>query len=198
MSKKKIDKIEETKIVSTPKKNKVTEKSNDNSIINSKVTEKNNDISIINKKVTNRPIIKEFVKKDDETNDNFIDTKLSVKNELNDKPEIVKNPILDSDKCLDGVKIESMNPKVLSLLSDISDKLNKLIYHINEKKENKQEYIGIENLSFYELKFLKDYANEIVILNRYPGGNQQLTSSALNLVRKIDLEIMNRLKPYLQ
>ena len=184
MSKKKIDKIEETKIVSTPKKNKVTEK--------------NNDTSIINKKVTNRPIIKEFVKKDDETNDNFIDTKLSVKNELNDKPEIVKNPALDSDKCLDGIKIESMNPKVLSLLSDISDKLNKLIYHINEKKENKQEYIGIENLSFYELKFLKDYANEIVILNRYPGGNQQLTNSALNLVRKIDLEIMNRLKPYLQ
>lgn len=96
MPKKKIDKIEETKIVSTPKKNKVTEK--------------NNDTSIINKKVTNRPIIKEFVKKDDETNDNFIDTKLPVKNELNDKPEIGKNPILDSDKCLDSVKIESMNP----------------------------------------------------------------------------------------
>lgn len=131
-----------------------------------------------------------------EDNIEKVEPKVENKIETESNPEAIFTFSNSGTACVGVMNSDKipMNSKVVELLTEISEKLNKLISSICDKKPEKVEHIELNELQLSELKFLKELANDTIILNKYPGGNQELVRTSVNLVNKIDTEIMNRLK----
>lgn len=86
-----------------------------------------------------------------------------------------------------------INEKLVNILSKIDDKLDILITNSTPKPQPK---ISLSVIKLSELKALRELANEAVMKNKYPGGDQNLMNECSILAFKIDEEIRNRLKIY--
>lgn len=94
-------------------------------------------------------------------------------------------------------KVQTMNPRVVELLTEVSKKLDILIDSISKQQVIvKPTHIELSDLQLSELKFLKEVANDTIILNKYPGGNNTLIQECANLANRIDEEIHKRLTLY--
>lgn len=89
------------------------------------------------------------------------------------------------------ISAPSFNEQVISLLEKLNDKFDILI--------GSKDVIGnssdkLATLSLNELKVLRELANEAVIRNKFPGGDEALIKECSTLAFKTDQEVRNRLK----
>lgn len=79
-----------------------------------------------------------------------------------------------------------------------NEKMDKLIHSINTTEEMcvTETNLGtnLSELSISDLKLLKDFANDIIVKNKYPGGDVILTKECHLIGLKIDEEMTKRLK----
>lgn len=89
------------------------------------------------------------------------------------------------------INTPGFNEQVISLLEKLNDKLDILI--------NNKDIVGgsdgkLSSLSLNELQVLRVLANEAVMRNKFPDGDQNLLRECSTLAFKTDEEVRNRLK----
>lgn len=79
------------------------------------------------------------------------------------------------------------------MVKKIADKTEKKKTNVEITKEKKTSPKKIKDLSFSELKALKEMLGDISVANRHPQGDQILIIDCGRLVTEIDKEIIKRL-----
>lgn len=79
------------------------------------------------------------------------------------------------------------------MVKKIADKTEKKKSNVEITKEKKTSQKKIKDLSFSELKALKEMLGDISVANRHPQGDQILIIDCGRLVTEINKEIIKRL-----
>ena len=78
------------------------------------------------------------------------------------------------------------NHEIVSLLKNILDLL------INKKPNDENN--NLSELPLADLRYMKDFASELILKHKYPGGNIDLVKDCNDVVIKIEQEMIKRLK----
>lgn len=108
----------------------------------------------------------------------------NVKPDISEKtPELYVNGsvAIENELTVNGVNI-------LDILKSINDKLEILI------DPNKHK---LENMSVTELNNLTELLNRNILINNYPGGNNDIKIKSNDLMIKIENELNNRINLYI-
>lgn len=101
------------------------------------------------------------------------------------------------DMVIPTISVESQNVTELTS-KDFNSQIISLLEALNSKLEllltNKTNINKLSDLSLNELKVLRELANEAVIRNKFPGGDEALIKECSTLAFKTDQEVRNRLK----
>lgn len=141
--------------------------------------------------------LKEVNKKSDELDNKENKQESNICNTtINDEiVSIIANSNLDiirNEDCADIItNKDKLNTNIIisDLLINISDKLDLIINYVSNNKNK----TNINEMNLFELDKTRKLANDIIVLNNYPGGDKVASSKLAYLKNRIDEEINKRL-----